>query len=172
MLQYSNFKMFVVFVFLLLGMGACTEQKATHVDMYGISFDCPPGWKISETEDYGAAKYISIEKKGSTSSGIVAMAFTEEDFELDEYLQIFQKSLLDQEKIQDLVFQQVKETYYGKYKGIVSPYTFVVMSMKHAGEIYAFYENGITMCIIHQGATEDHKVNHPGFEIIMESLRL
>jgi hypothetical protein len=151
---------------------SCTEQKSIHVDIYGISFNCPSGWKITEKEDYGAAKYICIEKKGITSSGLVTMSFIEGDIELYEYLQFMQESFLGQEVFKDLVFQQAKESYYGKYKGIVSSYTAKIMFIKHKGEIYIFHENGITMALIKQEAIEDHEENLQGFETIKKSLSL
>jgi len=158
-------------VFILLSMicFSCAEQKSTTVEIYGVSFNCPSGWKVTETEDYGPAKYISIEKKGSNSSGIVTMCFTEEDYELDEYLHIFQESYLEQEILNKLTFQKAKEAHYGEHKGIVSTYTFETMSIKHEGQMYVFQKNGITMCLVHQEALEDHKVNLYGFEIIEES---
>ena len=161
----------VIWIFLIICF-SCAEQKSTHVDIYGVSFHCPSGWKVTETEDYGSAKFLSIEKKGFTSSGLVTMNFTEEDFELDEYLQLMQESFLDQQVFKNLVFQQTMETYYGKYKGIVSSFTMDVISIKHTGKMYVFHENGITMALVQQEAIEDHKENLQGFETIQESLTL
>jgi hypothetical protein len=158
------------FLFLFVICFACAEQKSTHIDKYGVSFDCPSGWKVTETEDYGAVKYINIEKQGISASGLVNMSFTEDDFELDEYLQFFQESLREQKVMKNLVIQKANEAYYGKYKGIVSSYTFESMSIKHEGKMYVFHENGITMCLVQQEAIEDHEKNLQGFEIIKESL--
>ena len=170
--KMKRFSLVLVAVMALFVICFSCAEKSVRVDIYGISFNCPPGWKVTETEDYGTAKYISIEKKGISSSGLVTMSFTEENIELDEYLQIVQESFLDQGVFKDLVFQQAKETDYGKYQGIVSSYTFEVMSIKHTGKIYVFYENGIIMALVHQEAIEDHTKNLPGFETIEESLRL
>jgi len=161
-----------VFIILLVFCFSCAEQKDIQVDIYGISFTCPSGWKVTEKEDYEDTWYISIEKKGFSSSGLVNISFTKEDYELDEYLQIFQESFLNQKVIRNLVFQEAKEEYYGQYKGIVSTYNFVTLSVKHDGKMYVFHENGITMCIIHQGAVEDREKNLRGFEIIEKSLSL
>ena len=161
-----------IFLILFVICFSCAEQKSTQFDMYGISFTYPSDWKVTDTADFGSAKYISIEKKGLTSSGIITMSFTSEDFELDEYLQFLQELLEEQDVLENLVFQKTKETQYGKYKGISSPYTFNVSSIKHEGEIYVFEENGITMGLIQQEATEDHKKNLNGFETIKESLSL
>jgi hypothetical protein len=151
---------------------SCAEQKSTNVDVYGVSFTCPSGWKVSETEDYGTAKYISIEKKGVNSSGLVTMSFTEEDYELEEYLQLFQESFLEQKVLKNLVFQKANEANYGKYKGIVSNFTFETMSIKHVGKMCIFQKNGITMCLVNQEAVEDHKQNLLGFETIEESFNI
>ena len=151
---------------------SCAEEKSDYVNIYGISFKCPPEWKVSNTEDRGAGKFISIEKNGAGSSGLVTMTFTRENFEPAEYLRHMQASFLRQKGFEGLVFQPARETYYGKHKGITSSYAVDVMSIMHAGEMYVFRENGITMCVVHQEATEDHKENLQGFETIKESLSL
>jgi len=161
-----------VFLIIWIICISCAEQKSTPVAIYGISFDCPSGWKVTETEDYGAGKYICVEKKGFSSSGLVTMSFTTEELELDEYLQLLQETFQEQRVFTDLVFQPAVETTYGKYKGIESSYTFSIMNMKHEGKIYIFRENGITMGLVHQEALEDHAKNLPGFETIQESLSL
>ena len=169
MLQYSNFKIFIVLVFILIGINSCTEKKNTHVDIYGISFDCPAGWKVKETQDYGAVKYVCI--NGATSNALLTMSFSDSDFELEEYLEIFKESFMEN-GFKNMVFKQTVEGDYGKYKGIVSSYTFNVIDIEHEGQIYVFKENGIIMCLLKQEATEDHKKNLSGFEIIMNSLTL
>jgi hypothetical protein len=158
-----------VFFILFLICLSCTEEKSTHVDIYGVSFTCPKGWKVTETEDYETAKYICIEKKGWSSSGMVTMTFTEEDYELDEYLELIQETYKEQSVFSDIVFQQAVETYHGKYKGIESSYTFKFATIKHEGKIYVFQENGVTMGLVYQEAIEDHEKNLPGFETIKES---
>jgi len=150
--------------------GGNDNSLKEHADIYGVSFQYPSGWEVSKTEEFGAIKYISIEKKGLASSGLVTMSFTEEDYELDEYLQLFQESLLAQKNLKNMVFQKANEACYGKYKGIVSSYTFETLSIKHEGKMYIFNENGTTMCLIEQEAVEDHKKNLRGFEAIRESL--
>ena len=151
---------------------SCIQQQSKHVEIYGVSFDCPSGWKVSETEDYETAKFISIEKKGLTASGLVTMTFTEEDFELDDFLQLLQDSFKEQHVLSNIVFQKSVETNYGEYKGIGASYTFSISGVKHEGKIHVFQQNGITMGIVHQEAIEDHKENLPGFETIMKSVSI
>lgn len=156
----------ILFVFFI---SSCTENS-TNVDIYGLTFTCPAGWKVAETEDYGIEKFISIEKKGFTASGLVTISFTEEDISLNEYLQIFQESLEERKELKSIVFQAIEESYYGKHKGIESSYTFKTFGTAFKGTLYVFQENGTTVAIIHQEAIEDHNKNLKGFETIKESL--
>ncbi len=155
--------LFVIFI------SSCTENS-TDVDIYGVSFTCPAGWKVMETEDYGIEKFISIGKKGFTGSGLVTISFIEGDIDSNEHLQIFQESLEEQKELKNIVFQAIEESYYGKYKGIESSYTFKTFGTAFKGTLYVFQENGITVAIIHQEAIEDHNKNLNGFETIKESL--
>jgi len=94
------------------------------------------------------------------------------EIDLNEFLQISQEKIKEQEVLSDLIFQPTVEADYGKYKGVKSAYSFIIQNIKHEGEIYVFRENGITMCIALQEAIEDHKENRQGFETIQTSLIL
>ena len=165
-----NFILKRVFLILLVICCSCSEQKSIPVDIYGVSFNYFAGWEVTDMEDYGVAKYICVEKKGDTASGVVTLSFIKEEYKLEDYLQLFQESLLEQTVMENLVFQEANEAYYGKYKGIVSAYTCETQSIKHEGKIYVFYKNGITMCVVCQEAVEDHNENLQGFKTIEESL--
>ena len=100
-----------IFLILLVICCSCSEQKTVPVDIYGVSFNCPAGWEVVDTEDYGTAKYICLEKKGIATSGLITMSFTEVEYELEDYLQLFQESFLGQAVLENLVFQEAKEAY-------------------------------------------------------------
>ena len=149
---------------------SCTKQKSMDMLIYGVSFTCPAGWEVTDTGHDGTTAYVCIEKKGFSSSGLVVMSFTDEDFELDKYLRLTQESFKEHHAFTGIVFQPAVEANYGKYKGIASAYTFKIGTLKHEGKIHVFQENGITMALVHQEAIEDHQKNLSGFEIIEESL--
>jgi hypothetical protein len=171
-----KFKIMMKKTFLFLAVfflsWTCAEQKSAHVEIYGISFDCPSGWKVSETKDKGFIKHISIEKKGISTSGLVTMFITEEDVDVEILLQNMEQSFKEKKSYKNPVFQQAEESRYGKYKCISSSYTFMIASLKHEGQFYIISENGTTIGLIHQEAVEDHKVNLHGFETIKESFSL
>ena len=164
-------KVYLILVAICLFL-SCTEQKDVDMDIYGISFTCPAGWKITKTLDLETAWLVVIQKKGFSSSGLVTMSFTENDFELDELLAFYQEELAQQRTFKNIAFQPVEAAYYGKYQGISSSFTVSVLGLEHQGKIYVFEENGITMSIVHQEAVEDYKKNLSGFEIIKNSLTL
>jgi len=170
MLRHNSLKIFLAFVFLLLGAASWAGEDAARITVFGLSFDRPAGWEVTETQDYGPSKYISVEKKGYNSSGLVIITFTDRNSKPREYLEVHQKSFLNQKIMKELVFSEAKEEYYGKHKGIASSYTFQIASVKHAGKIYVFNTNGMTVSVVHQEAIEDHAANRPGFETIMKSL--
>lgn len=150
---------------------SCSSSKETPTEIYDLSFTCPAGWSISEQEDYGSSKYISIEKSGISSSGIAMITYADEDVELVDFLDIYKESLAGQKVLSDIKFKEAKETSYGQYAGLVCEYTVSILSVAHEGRLYVFHANGKTACITEQEATEDKAKNKDGFEKIKETLQ-
>ncbi len=148
------------------------NDKDKPVKYHEVSFICPAGWKVADKNSYGTSRYIGIEKVGNDSSGILTMNFSKIDFNPEEILETLQNALRDQPSLSNLVFNDVKEAYYGVYRGISSAYTFEVDSFQSRGEIFAFEENGTTLAIMQQEAIEDQSLNYEGFEKIKRSLML
>lgn len=154
---------------LLLILLACSGSKETPADVYDLSFTCPAGWTVSEQEDYGDSKYLSIEKKGFTSSGIVMITYANEEFELTDYLDIHKESYKEQKIFSNIAFNKVKDAPYGQYEGITTDYKVSVMSVAHVGRMYVFHANGKTICVTEQEAVEDSTKNKAGFNKIRET---
>jgi hypothetical protein len=165
-------KFSIVLSLFALILCACTETRDTPAEYYGVSFICPAGWTVSETEDYGDSQYICVEKKGFSSSGIVTITSQNEEYELEEYLQIQINALKEQAVFSNLKFQSPTECVFGKYSGIGCKYTASVMRLLHSGSIQIFNANGKTVCVVLQEAIEDAKANKYGFEKIRESLTI
>lgn len=149
---------------------SCSGSKDIPVGVFDLFFTCPAEWKVTEKEDYGDSKYISIEKSGLSESGLVMITYTDEELELLEYLDIYRDSFREQKTLSGVVFGEVKMDHYGQYKGVVCEYTVSIMSIPHEGRFYVFHANGKTVCITEQEATEDKEKNIYGFEKIKETL--
>ncbi|MDR1408544.1 MAG: hypothetical protein LBJ23_10955 [Tannerella sp.] len=154
-------------VCLALILCACTE-KDTPVEHYGVSFICPAGWKVSETEDNESYQSITVEKKGIGSSGIAIITLFDGELELDEFLQIFKDALEEQEEYSNMEFQDTEDAY-GQYEGPSCKYTVLTMSQPHRGSMHVFNANGRSVHIMQQEAVEDSKANLPGFRKLEES---
>lgn len=149
---------------------SCSGSKETPAYVYDLSFTCPAGWNVTEKNDYGDSKYISIEKNGLSESGLVMITYTDEEFELPEYMEIYRDLFKEQKVMSGIVFDEIKMDYYGQYEGLVCDYTVSIMSIPHEGRFYTFYANGKTVCVTEQEAVEDKVTNKDGFEKIKETL--
>jgi hypothetical protein len=165
-------KINIVLSLFALILCACTEGKDVRVEYYGASFICPAGWSVSETEDYGDYQYICVEKKGFDSSGIVTIFLTNEEYELEEYLQNQINALKERAEFSNLQSQNPTKCVFGKYSGIGCKYSASVMLLPLRGSVQIFNANGKTVCILLQEALEDAKANKHGFETIRESLTI
>jgi len=161
-------KKFLSGCFLLILL-ACSGSKETPAEVYDLSFTCPAGWTVSEQEDYGDSKYMSIEKEGFSSSGIVMITYANEEFELTDYLDIHKESYKEQKIFSNIKFNLVKDSSYGQYDGILAEYRVSVMSVAHVGRMYVFHAKGKTICVTEQEAVEDSAKNKTGFEKIRET---
>gem|GEM_PF-1701188 len=155
--------------FIALTAGSCSQSKSTRVDMYGVAFDCPAGWKITDTSDMKKAAYITIEKDGFGSNGLVTVVLRDQVPQLSDFLEFNQNSLREQENLANIEFGDSREAVYGKYKGIASSYSSKNMSLTDQGNIYIFDAKGKTICVIEEEAAEDHDRNQRGFKDIMNS---
>lgn len=149
---------------------SCSGSKDIPVGVFDLFFTCPAEWKVTEKEDYGDSKYICIEKDGLNESGLVMITYSDEEFELPEYMDIYRDLFKEQMALSETVFDEIKMDYYGQHKSLVCDYTVSIMSIPHEGRFYAFHANGKTVCITEQEATEDKDKNKYGFEKIKETL--
>jgi hypothetical protein len=160
-----------VFSGCLFLLAACSNTPEKPVSKFGISFTCPAGWAVDESEDDAedVGYYISVEKKGFGASGLFTVVIINAEEDLAENLEHYQEILDSQALYADLKFQPITEDPYGKYQGIHSSYTTNVMTVPHEGHIYVFSDNGKTVCIVEQEATEDKAKNAPGFKTLKET---
>ncbi|MDR0844319.1 MAG: nitroreductase family protein [Tannerella sp.] len=161
---------FVVIIFSAVLLTTCSRPQETPFNQFGLSFTCPAGWKVSDTEDYGNGCYLFVEKTGINTSGVLTVGMVEVEYdELTEYLSVYRELLESQPMFSQLKFEKVTEGSYGNYQGIVTRYTANVLTLAHEGRIAVFSANGKTICIIEQEATEDKNKNKTEFKTIEDS---
>ena len=140
----------------------------------GVSFNIPKDWSITEEEDWdGEGYYLSVEKDGLDSSGMVTMTWINGEIDLDEWLEEtktdFKTNLGKNSKLK---FDKEVSTTYNNIESKSVSYTFSLIGFKHRGNIILFYKNGKSFLMIKQEANEDIKKNKKGFVIIEESFLL
>ena len=162
----------LTFCLLSIALSCTATSKETPAEVYDASFTCPAGWTVSEQEDYGDSKYLSIEKSGLNSSGLIMVTYSDEHIELTDYLDIYRESFSNQTLLSNIQFEKEKEATYGQHKGLVCEYTFSIMSVEHEGRLYVFHSNGKSVCVTEQEAIEDKAENKAGFEKVKETLTI
>ncbi len=151
---------------------SCTESPEKKFSKNGISFTCPKGWIITEEEDYNnEGYYLSLEKEGITSSGLLTVTWINDSLDLYSYLEVFQTELKNNViyKHTDLSFDPSIPGIFNSDTTLSTTYGVSILGVGHRGIIHAFYGKGKTIAILKQEALEDIKSNKIGFSKIEES---
>lgn len=141
----------------------------------GVSFAGPAGWKISDEENIDdIGYYLSVEKDGFDSSGIVTISWVNDTLELQNYLEIYQDELKSNPiyKNSDLTFEAITANTFNSIASESSSFKMSVLGVQHKGIIHSFYGNNKTIVVLKQEAIEDTDENKLGFERIEESFTL
>lgn len=165
-MRYFFEVLFVLFLFLCSCSNPSPETK---FDKGGVSFTCPQGWKIvDETNLDGAGYYMSIEKDGLNSSGLLSVSWVNDSIDLVYYMDIFKDELRNNfiYKNGNLKIQDLFETKFNGIDAIATNFTSTVLGLEHEGVIYCMYGSGKTIGLIKQQALEDSNVNKKGFGIL------
>jgi hypothetical protein len=157
-------------VLLLSSFTMPDEQKFTHS---GVSFNIPTGWKITDQEEMeGTGYYLSCEKEGENSSGIVTVTWVNDSSDLEATVEAYSSAIKDNyilKKANPKFSPTVKRRFNGR-AAIGMDYTMTLSKIPHEGHIYCFYGKGKTITVMVQEALEDKAVNKPGIDEIVASL--
>ena len=156
------------------------SELGTRVDLDNFSFTCPAEWKYVEIEEYMELEEFScveIQKKGIGSSGYVSIISIDAEVDLLGFIGMhaeyfFDEEDTDEEIFETLVFKDAETAKYGKYDGITLPYTFKSSSVKFEGKISAFFEGGVSVLVLQQGAITQRDENSDGFKAIEKSFKI
>lgn len=164
-----------LFILLTVLLFSCNNKSPAYTyENSGLSFMCPEGWNISEEEEFeGGAFYLSVEKKGFDSSGIITITRFDDHIDLEE-LSIIMEEELSSNIIYEHSNLNIQDSYWGKFAGYdayVVQFNSSILGVNHTGFIYSFYSDNNTFSVFKQEADEDTIKNLKGFELIENSFR-
>lgn len=150
--------------------GTAPEQKFA---LEGVSFTCPAGWKLDTAglHDDPNSRFVSCEKQGFNSSGLVTLGWVRDSVDLDEALTIQQDGLRNNVifKNSNLQFGPATDTTYHGHPAKVSPYTFSLLGLRHEGLIRCCYGARKTVFFVQQEALEDRAANAAGLATLEQT---
>lgn len=140
----------------------------------GLSFTCPQGWMVSDEEEFeGGTYYLSVEKQGFDSSGILTITM------LDNYIDLVELSTIMEDELKaNIIYEysnlSVGEPYWDYFAGneaYTVPFTSNILGVKHTGYLFSFYSENKTYSIFRQEADEDSFKNAEGFMIMEDTFK-
>lgn len=138
----------------------------------GVSLTCPHKWKITDEENFDdEGYYLSIEKNGFNSSGLITITWYYELLDLEEVMNVaiveLKKSFIH--KNSNLILGELHQNKYNCIDTAAVNFSMSTIGLKHCGEIHVFHKEGKTFCINKQEAIEDKGKNTEGYKIIENS---
>jgi len=136
----------------------------------GYTFDYPKDWDVTDDEaiDEGV-RFVSVEKNGFDSSGLLTFMYFEYIVELDDIIKMNMEEFQNNSFVETLTFDTIVNNQFGTYDARSINFKFSTMGIKHKGTIYAFEAKNQSFVIIRQGALEDTTENTEGFDTIEDS---
>jgi len=162
-----------LFAFMAL-LISCQNSAPTVFNKNGVSFSYPSDWAISDEEAFDAGYYVSIDRDGFSSSGLVTLTWVDQILDLNDHLEFYKNEFRENAiyKNSDLTFNEKKETEFNGIPALAVSYTVTILTVKHEGKMYAFNDDNRTYLVVKQGATDDRAQNESGFKSIEETFSL
>jgi len=168
-------KYFICALF-LLSLVSCSQYDLgpdQHFSNFGLTFDFTGDWIITQEEEFDGGFYLSCEKKGVKSSGLITISYIR--FMMDESKMIdLIKSEMESNPLyqsSDLRFISEIDTVFNGYICLKSDYEAGVMGIPHRGSIYCFQSCDKTFSVLFQEAIEDAELNLYGFDKVRYSFK-
>lgn len=154
---------------------SCLDSPEKEIVKEGLTFTLPAGWKmVNDDIIEGQGHFIALEKRGFSSSGLIAITWINEIIDLDNWLELYMDALGD-----NIIYKNSNLTYdeprKGEYNGIETTsvnFTVKIIGIGHQGVIHAFYGNARAYIILQQEAVADNYKNKNGFETFEKSFDL
>ncbi len=139
------------------------------VERKDFAFSLPSDWKVTEEEmiDEGAF-YMSVEKKGMDSSGLITITAFDYEVDLPALIELNLEELQSNSLFGKFTYGDIAADTFNTIPAQSSTYNFRIIGLDHEGEIIVFTSQEKTYSILKQGAIEDREDNKDGFRIIEE----
>ena len=158
-------------VTLLVSCSAASSSEKKF-EKSGISFTCPEGWEITGEENIDSSGYyLTIEREGFSSSGLMTISWVNDSVDLVDYLEIYKNEFQTNTvyKYTNLSFSAPMEIKFNGIDAMATKFTTSILGLEYEGIVYCFYGNDKTLSILKQEAIEDKSKNRDGFDSIEES---
>jgi len=168
-----NFWKSILIVLLLITCSCETPKPGGDFLKEGVSFTYPPGWSITEQDDFdGTGYYLAVEKAGFDASGLLTLTWIKGNLDSHEYLKIIQDEYKNQPFLNDFEFQTTREGIFNGIQSISCDFKFKTLGLEHSGVIYVFVNGEKTFSIIKQAASDDIANNKKGFDIMESTFKV
>ena len=138
-----------------------------------FSFNYSEDWNITDSEEIeDGIYYVSVEKNGLDSSGLMTIISFEELIDLDESILMNIEQLQDNPVVNNLNFDATIDSEFNSIKSRSANFNFITMGIKREGVIYGFSSKNNSVVILKQEALEDKNENIEGFETIQNSFEI
>lgn len=168
-------KNFLILLFILFAHNSCQEASETEFKKDGISLTSPKGWKITDQENLDdQGYYLSIEKEGLNSSGLISISWINGELDLKEWINMYKDELRNNiiYKNSNLIFEKENKSMFNNINTTSLNFSTSLLGINHEGNIHFFYEKGRTFAILKQEAIEDQVKNKHGFKLIEQSFKI
>ena len=162
----------ILILLTLLFLFSCEETPESKFEKDGVFLLSPKGWNISDQEDFGSGYYLSIEKDGFDSSGIVVVMWFNDILDRTELINNFMAELSDQWMFSDISSRSIINDRFNSISSLSLQYEGNVFGLPHEGIAHSFHTKGKTFYIAKQSVVEDRYINEKGFELIEKSFRV
>lgn len=168
-------KKLIYSILILLVFVSCKDTPQTMFKKDGVFLTCPKGWKITDKDSLdGQGYYLSIEKAGLNSSGLITITWINNELDQNEWINSYKDGLRNNliYKNSNLTFGDIIENQFNNINSTSVNFKVSILGVKHDGVIHVFSEKNKTFSILKQEAIEDKIKNIRGFELIEHSLKI
>jgi hypothetical protein len=137
------------------------------------SFNIPEDWSLTDSEKIDdGIYYISVEKNGIDSSGLMTIVSFEFLVDLDELINVNIEELQNNSTLNEFNFDSIHDSKFNNISARSTRYNFKTMGINHVGLVYALSSKNNTVVILLQEALEDKKENSNGFDSMEGSFKI
>lgn len=168
-------KNLLILLLILISCYSCKETPDEKFEKDGVFLISPKGWEITDRENIDdQGYYLSIEKDGLNSSGLIIISWLNTELELSEWINIHKDELKNNiiYKNSNLVFGDLEENKFNNLNTTSINFTMSLLGIEHQGVFHFFNEKEKTFSLLIQEAKGDKNKNRIGFDLIEKSFKI